>query len=189
MGGHFSLHWGETCRSGSKKKMHIFIIVLGLCLLVFVNTKRIDDDNEKLVKVSEDRIQNIELEADEVNSPHSFEDSESEENVLFFSGSASFPDEKSEEHGFITITSQFTGSNTTRHDVTHIPMEKVGLLVENTLGSLSDDDFLIFALGSLLLPLMLSLPFTVMAVMIPILVTVCLTMFSFFTYIDNHLWF
>jgi len=169
--------------------MHIFIIVLWLSLILFVNTIRIDDDTEKLSEVWEDRIQNVVLEADEVNSPNLFEDSESEENGLLFSGSARFPDEKSEEQGVITITSQFTGSNTTRHDVTHIPMEKVGLLVENALGSLSDDDFLIFALGSLLLPLMLSLPFTVMAVMIPILVTVCLTMFSFFTYIDNHLWF
>ena len=43
--------------------MHLSIIVLWLSLIVFVNTIRIDDDNEKLSKVWEDRIQNVVLEA------------------------------------------------------------------------------------------------------------------------------
>merc|ERR1711915_559465 len=145
----------------------------------------------KLIRVWEDRIQNTELDADEVNFPLFLEPDLSLKNESL---SEPVPEENSHasqvvdaletpdiNHGFITIRSNFTSNNITRHDVSHIPMHAVGPLIKNALSSLTGEDLSIVALGGLLPLLALFLPLTVMTVMLPILLIMTVTMFGVMT--------
>merc|ERR1711915_366572 len=155
--------------------------------LAAVSAATLDESNEKLIRVWEDRIQNTELDADEVNFPLFLEPDLSSEKDSFemapdlslhttkVSDPLEDPDRK---HGFITIRSNFTSENITRHDVSHIPMHAVGPLIKNALSSLTGEDLSIVALGGLLPLLALFVPLTVMAVILPILLIMTVTMFG-----------
>merc|ERR1711915_910335 len=178
----------ETCIHLIKRSKTM-LITAGY-FLVAVSAVTIDEHNEKLIRVWEDRIQNTELDADEVNFPLFLEPDLSSEKDSFeiapdfslhtttVSDPLEDPDRK---HGFITIRSNFTSNNITRHDVSHIPMNAVGPLIKNALSSLTGEDLSIVALGGLLPLLALFLPLTVMAVMLPILLIMTVTMFGVMT--------
>jgi len=159
--------------------------------LAAVSAATIDESNEKLIRVWEDRIQNTELDADEVNFPLFLEPDLSLKNESL---SEPVPEVNSHvsqvvdaletpdiNHGFITIRSNFTSNNITRHDVSHIPMHAVGPLIKNALSSLTGEEWSIVALGGLLPLMALFVPITFMAVMLPILLTITLTMFGILT--------
>merc|ERR1711915_44972 len=178
----------ETCLHLIQRSKTMLITV-GY-FLVAVSAVTIDEHNEKLIRVWEDRIQNTELDADEVNFPLFLQPDLSSEKDSFemapdlslhttkVSDPLEDPDRK---HGFITIRSNFTSDNITRHDVSHIPMHAVGPLIKNALSSLTGEDLSIVALGGLLPLLALFLPLTVMAVMLPILLIMTVTMFGVMT--------
>merc|ERR1711915_912344 len=159
--------------------------------LAAVSAATLDESNEKLIRVWEDRIQNTELDADEVNFPLFLEPDLSLKNESL---SEPVPEVNSHasqvvdaletpdiNHGFITIRSNFTSNNITRHDVSHIPMHAVGPLIKNALSSLTGEEWSIVALGGLLPLMALFVPITFMAVMLPILLTITLTMFGILT--------
>merc|ERR1711915_769157 len=178
----------ETCIHLIKRSKTM-LITAGY-FLVAVSAVTIDEHNEKLIRVWEDRIQNTELDADEVNFPLFLEPDLSSEKDSFENASdfslhttkVSDPlEDPDRKHGFITIRSNFTSNNITRHDVSHIPMHAVGPLIKNTLSSLTGEDLSIVALGGLLPLMALFVPITFMAVMLPILLTITLTMFGILT--------
>merc|ERR1711915_877578 len=171
----------ETCLHLIQRSKTMLITV-GY-FLVAVSAVTIDEHNEKLIRVWEDRIQNTELDADEVNFPLFLQPDLSSEKDSFeiapdfsllttkVSDTLEYPYRK---HGFITIRSNFTSNNITRHDVSHIPMHAVGPLIKNALSSLTGEDLSIVALGGLLPLMALFVPITFMAVMLPILLTITL---------------
>jgi len=166
------------------------LLALGY-FLAAVSATTIDESNEKLIRVWEDRVQNTELDADDVNFPLFLEPDSSLEKDSLFEPKPEVNSHASQvvdaletqdiNHGFITIRSNFTSNNITRHDVSHIPMHAVGPLIKNALSSLAGEDWSIVALGGLLPLMALFVPITFMAVMLPILLTITLTMFGIVT--------
>merc|ERR1711915_42193 len=167
--------------------------------LAAVSASTIDENNEKLIRVWEDRIQNTELDADEVNFPLFLEPDLSLKNESLFEPVPEVNSHASQvvdaletpdmNHGFITIRSNFTSNNITRHDVSHIPMHAVGPLIKNALSSLTGEEWSIVAFGGLLPLMALFVPITFMAVMLPILLMITLTLFGTFLGVQTVLGF
>eukprot|EP00091_Calanus_sinicus_P014829 TRINITY_DN3251_c0_g1_i3.p1 TRINITY_DN3251_c0_g1~~TRINITY_DN3251_c0_g1_i3.p1 ORF type:complete len:258 (-),score=31.26 TRINITY_DN3251_c0_g1_i3:200-973(-) len=164
------------------------------CLILHINAEKNENKHEKLVKVWKDRIQHTDLDADEVNFPLFIDEDVNQIGVELAnmpSISEKIPygvenyivSDNSEDNNssIITFFHKITTNNVTRSGVTKIPSSSVMPLIKTALGSLSGENAAILALGGLLPLLMLSLPFVVMAVVIPVFLVVGLTMFGVVT--------
>jgi hypothetical protein len=169
-------------------------LLLLSCIILLTNAKNDENKQEKLIKVWKDRIQHTELDADEVNFPLFIDDevkpslvevadipSESE-NITYEFANYDFNNYTEDNNSsIITFFHKITTNNVTRQGVTKIPSSSMLPLIKTALGSLSGENAAILALGGLLPLLMLSLPFVVMSVVIPIFLVVGLTMFGVVT--------
>jgi len=175
-------------------------IILICCLLLQIHGAIVEDTNEKIIKVWEDRIQHAALDADEVNFPLFIEDNVQdvgaddvkltmEDNVTEATtyqetqtNEFIFPEihEINEKHNnsIITFFHKITTNNVTRHGVTTIPSSSLVPLLKTALGSLSGESALILGLGGLLPLLMMSLPLVVMMIVMPVIFIIISTMFG-----------
>ena len=169
-------------------------LLLICCFILLINAENIEDEHEKLVKVWKDRIQHTDLDADEVNFPLFIDDevkpSDAEvveipsvsENITYELANYDINDYTEDNNSsIITFFHKITTNNITRQGVTKIPSSSVLPLIKTALGSLSGENAAILALGGLLPLLMLSLPFVVMSIVIPMFLVVGLTMFGVVT--------
>jgi len=170
-------------------------VLLICCFILLINAE--NNEGEKLVKVWKDRIQHTDLDADEVNFPL-FIDGEVQPSDAEVAEIPSLGEINTDELGneanydiheytgnynnsIITFFHKITTNNVTRQGVTTIPSSSVLPLIKTALGSLSGENAAILALGGLLPLFMLSLPFVVMSVVIPVFLVVGLTMFGVVT--------
>ena len=173
-------------------------IILICCLLLQIHGAIVEDTNEKIIKVWEDRIQHAALDADEVNFPLFIEDNVQDvgaddvpmedndtETTTYQETQTNefiFPEihEINEKHNnsIITFFHKITTNNVTRQGVTTIPSSSLVPLLKTALGSLSGESALILGLGGLLPLLMMSLPLVVMMIVMPVIFIIISTMFG-----------
>jgi len=171
----------------------IEIILLSFIALKVV-ANGLEDDNEKLVKVWEDRIQHTDLDADEVNFPLFLHEDEPNNNAGKegsqnttsidkidddIESDNDFSDHATDNNSsIITFFHKITSNNVTRQGVTQIPSSSVLPLIKTALSSVSGENALLLALGGLLPLLMMALPFAIMSVVIPMFLVIGFTMFG-----------
>ena len=175
-------------------------IILICCLLLQIHGAIVEDTNEKIIKVWEDRIQHAALDADEVNFPLFIEDNvqdvgaddvkltledndketttyqETQTNEFIFPEKHVFNEKHN--NSIITFFHKITTNNVTRQGVTTIPSSSLVPLLKTALGSLSGESALILGLGGLLPLLMMSLPLVVMMIVMPVIFIIISTMFG-----------
>jgi len=155
-----------------------------------------DDENEKAIKVWEDRIQHTDLDADEVNFPLFLHTNNDETNADDIIETDRFENDKIETHedlndfnrislhsngSIITFFHKVTTNNVTKEGVTKIPSTQVLPLIRTVLGSISEEHLTILGLGAVLPIMMMILPFAAMAVIVPIFLVIGIAMFGVVT--------
>lgn len=167
---------------------------LALSVIIFhASASKIEDTSEKRTKVSEERIQSIELNANELNFPLFLEENikpyaEAGDNIINTSEDTNithidFPHDDNEYQtgNFITISHKIIENNVTKEGLTTISSSAVMPLLKTALDFLSIEDTLVLALGGLLPFILLSLPFVVIIAVVPLLVILVLSLCSIFT--------
>jgi len=161
-------------------------IVTLCCILLHINAEMTEDSNEKRIKVWEDIVQHADLDGEEHKFPLFIEDNIdyldpdnvkfTEDNVTeetIDQGTQKFESDRHElneksNNSIINFFHKITMNNVTRQGVTTFPTSSLVPLLKTALGSLSGESLSILALGGLLPLLMMSLPFIVMAIVIPV---------------------
>jgi len=154
-------------------------------------------EDEKRIKVWEDRIQHTDLDADELNFPLFLHDEDGEkdkqdsevidklqnENITKLGDILDFDQttENNNNGSMFTIFHKITTNNVTKEGVTQIASSSVLPLIKTALGSISEEHFSVLALGAVLPVMMMVLPFAMMAVIVPIFLVIGITMFGVVT--------
>jgi len=168
--------------------------LLFICAIINEVYAVTDDENEKLIKVWEDRIQHTDLDADEVNFPlflHTNNDETKADDVIetdMFESIEKHEDQNDfdriSEHSngsIITFFHKVTTNNVTKEGVTRIPSTQVLPLIRTVLGTISEENLTILGLGAVLPIMTMILPFAAMAVIVPIFLVIGIAMFGVVT--------
>jgi len=170
--------------------MHLLLFTIWFAQLV--SCKVLDkNQNEKLIKVWEDRIQHAELDADEVNFPLFIDDhinddiyhEKTDEETVNDEDSSSYNShyyelQNNSEPGMITIRHKVTTNNSTKEGVTVLHSSDVFPMIKNAMNSMTEENMMFLGVGTLLPFLGLLLPFALMAFIVPIMLMVVMSMFG-----------
>jgi len=171
----------------------MYLLALTVIILQ-VSASKIEDTNEKLIRVWKDRVQNTELDANELNFPLFLEENEKPPvfNTVGFSiaedtqiTDTDFPADDNEnldqKGSFMTLSHKITDNNVTNEGITTIPMSAVMPFLKTALDSLSIEDTMVLALGGLLPLIMFSMPFVIIITVVPLLIVLVFSLCSIFT--------
>ena len=165
----------------------IMRIVAICCILLHINAEMIEDSNEKRIKVWEDIVQHADLDGEEHKFPLFIEDNIdyldpdnvkfTEDNVTeetIDQGTQKFESDRHElneksNNSIINFFHKITMKNVTRQGVTTFPTSPLVPLLKFPLCFVPEECLFLLALGGLLPLMMMSLPFIVMAIVIPII--------------------
>jgi len=158
----------------------IMKITIIFCLFLQIQAEIIKDEDEKVLKVWEDRIQHAELDADEVNFPllntENVEEAASDAETADFEFNFQNKNEKyNTNHSIITFFHKITTNNVTRQGVTTMPSSHLMPLLKTALASLSGESLGFLALAGMLPLIAMFVPLMVMALVVPIIFAVSTT--------------